>query len=201
MRKGNITLTVLAVLVGGPFLVWWTTYNGLVRSDEQVSQTYAQVQNVMQRQADLIPNLVETVKGYAAHEHKTLTQVTEARSKLSAVARMSPTELAANPELQKQLIEAQAQMGAAIGGIQATFTREAYPQLQANANFQSLMASLEGSQNRISTERRKNQLAVQEYNLKTRTAISGLVARQHGFQPKPYFEASAQGQQTPQVRF
>lgn len=200
----KILAGILAVLLGVPViagLVWLSTYNGLVTGEENVNQTYAQVQNVMQRQAELIPNLVETVKGYASHENKTLTQVTEARGKLTAIAKMKPEDLAANPELQKQLIEAQAQMGQAIGGLQATFTREAYPQLQANENFKSLMAELAGSQNRITVERRKNQLAVQDFNIKTRTALSGMIARHHGFQAKPYFEASEQGRATPTVRF
>lgn len=195
---------IFAVLLGIPVvlgLAYWATYNGLVGSDEGVRQSYAQVQNVMQRQADLIPNLVETVKAAAAYEGKTLTAVTEARSKLSAVARMDPKDLAANPELQKQLIEAQGAMGSAIGGLQATFTREAYPQLQANSNFQSLMAELSGSQNRIAVERRKSQQAVQEYNIKTRSAFTGLVAQRHGFEAKPYFEAAATAQSAPQVRF
>lgn len=180
-------------------LTYWNVYNGLISGDENVRQTYAQVQNVMQRQADLIPNLVETVKGYAAHESKTLTQVTEARSKLSTVARMDPEKLAANPELQKQLIEAQAAAQQAMVSLNAV--REAYPQLQANQNFQTLMAELAGSQNRITVERRKNQLAVQDYNIKTRSAVSGFIARQHGFEAKPYFEATATAQNAPQVRF
>jgi len=198
-------LIALAIFVGLPLLAvltYWNIYNGLVSSDEAVRQTYAQVQNVMQRQADLIPNLVETVKGYAAHENKTLTEVTEARSKLSAVARLDPAKLAGDPELQKKLIEAQAAMGQAINGINATVTKEAYPQLQANENFKTLMAELSGSQNRIAVERRRNQLAVQAYNLKTRTALSGLVAQRHGFDPKPYFEASTAAQAgPPQVKF
>lgn len=180
-------------------LTYWGVYNGLVSADENVRQTYAQVQNVMQRQADLIPNLVETVKGYAAHENKTLIQVTEARSKLSAVARMDPEKLASNPDLQKQLIEAQNAAQQAMISLNAV--REAYPQLQANQNFQTLMAELSGSQNRISVERRRNQLAVQDYNVRTRTMISGYVARQNGFQVKPYFEATETAQTAPQVRF
>lgn len=200
MMKGFLTgLGILAAVVLIPVLTYWGIYNGLVSSDERVSQSYAQVQNVMQRQADLIPNLVETVKGYAAHENKTLTQVTEARSKLAAIARMDPEKLAANPELQKQLIEAQAASQQAMISLNAV--KEAYPQLQANQNFQTLMAELAGSQNRITVERRNNQLAVQAYNVQTRTVISGFVAQRHGFTAKPYFEASTTAQVPPQVKF
>lgn len=180
-------------------LTYWSLYNGLITSDEGVRQSYAQVQNVMQRQSDLIPNLVEAVKGYAAHESKTLTQVTEARSKLSSVARMDPDKLAANPELQKQLVEAQAAAQQAMVSLNAV--KEAYPQLQANQNFQTLMSELSGSQNRIAVERRKSQLAVQAYNIKTRSAVSGFVAQRHGFEAKPYFEALATAQTTPTVKF
>lgn len=190
------TLLLFPIIAG---LAYWSIYNGLVSSDEGVRQSYAQVQNVMQRQSDLIPNLVEAVKGYAAHESKTLTQVTEARSKLSSIARMDPEKLAANPDLQKQLVEAQASAQQAMVNLNAL--KEAYPQLQANQNFQTLMAELAGSQNRISVERRKSQFAVEAYNVKTRSLISGMVARSNGFEPKPYFEASATAQNTPQVRF
>lgn len=178
---------------------YWSMYNGLITADETVHETYAQVQNVMQRQADLIPNLVETVKGYANFESKTLTQVTEARSKLSAVARMDPDKLAANPELQKQLIEAQNATQQAMVSLNAM--KEAYPQLQANQNFQSLMAELSGSQNRITVERRRNQLVVQAYNVKTRSMLSGLVAKQLGFEAKPYFAATDTAQTAPKVSF
>lgn len=178
---------------------YWSMYQGLVGSEENVRFTYSQVQNVMQRQADLIPNLVETVKGYAQHESATLTKVTEARSKLSAVAKMDPEKLAANPELQKQLIEAQAAANQAM--LSLNVVKEAYPQLQANANFQTLMAELSGSQNRITVERMRSQRAVQDFNLRTRSAITGVVARTHGFEAKPYFEAAATAQSAPVVRF
>lgn len=174
-------------------------YNSLVTWDESVKQSYSQVQNVMQRQADLIPNLVETVKAAAAHENKTLVQVSEARARLTAVAKMDPEKLAADPALQKQLIDAQAATQQALLSINAL--REAYPTLQANANFRDLMAELSGSQNRITVERRKNQLAVQAYNVATRSALTGTIAKIHGFAPRPYFEAMEQGQVTPTVKF
>lgn len=189
-------------LLGAAFLLGsWAvgTANSLVHKDEGVGQSYAQVQNVMQRQADLIPNLVETVKGFAAHERQTLTSVIEARSKLTAVAKMDPAALANNPELQRQLVEAQVQMGQAMMNIGVL--NEKYPQLQANENFRSLMASLEGSQNRITVERRKNQLAVQDYNLVVRTFPGSFVAGYLGYSVKPYFAASDAAQSAPVVKF
>lgn len=198
----KIAGVVLGIIIT-PFLLiglWlWSATNGLVAADENVGQSYAQVQNVMQRQADLIPNLVETVKGYAAHESKTLTAVTEARSKLSSVAKMDPAALANDPALQKQLIEAQAQMSTAMLSLNAV--KEAYPQLQANDNFKQLMASLEGSQNRITTERRKNQQAVQSYNVYVRSFPASYVASAQGYKSKPYFAANDAAQSVPQVKF
>lgn len=194
LRKYGIWVGLGLVVVIG-----WSSFNGLVSSDEAVKRSYSQVQNVMQRQADLIPNLVESVKGYAAHENKTLAQVTEARGRLTAVAKMDPEKLAANPELQKQLIEAQTITRDAAVSLQAV--REAYPDLKANQNFTALMAELAGSQNRISVERRNNQKAVEDYNNRVRVIPGVVVARATGFAARPYFEATEAGQQTPQVKF
>jgi LemA protein len=174
---------------------YWSLYNGLHTADESVSQHYSQVQNAMQRQADLIPALVKTVRESTKYESSVLIQVTEARSKLSAVAKMDPEKLSANPELQRQLIEASQAAGVSLSAV-----REAYPDLKANANFQSLMAELSGSQNRIAQERRKAQLATEAYNRRTRTAVSGWVARRHGFERRDYFRAESQAS-APTVEF
>lgn len=123
MKKTWIIGAVAAAIV----LMAISSLNGLARLDEDVSNSYAQVQNVMQRQADLIPNLVETAKGYAGHENKTLVGVSEARSRLTAVARMSPDQIANDPALQKQMIEAQANMQKSVMELNAV--REAYPAL------------------------------------------------------------------------
>jgi LemA protein len=185
-----------AVLV----LIYGTMFNGLVGKDENVKQSYAQVQNAMQRQADLLPNLVETVKGYAGHENKTLTAVIEARSQVSAVAKMDPAKISNDPAMQRQLIEAQQNMGKALLSLNAV--REAYPELKTAPLFVSLMADIAGSQNRISTERRKNQLAVQDFNSTVRAFPRTVVASLHGFAPKPYFEANEAAQAgPPQVKF
>ncbi|MGR4927322.1 LemA family protein [Bradyrhizobium sp. CAR08] len=186
----------VVVLVG----LWaLTSFNGFVRMDENVQNSYAQVQNVMQRQADLIPNLVETAKAYAGHENKTLVGVAEARSKLSTVAKMDPDKLAKDPDLQKQLIEAQQTMQKSV--VELNMVREAYPQLQANENFRALMSELSGSVNRIAVERMRNQQTVRDYNAAVRTLPRSLLASAGGFTPKPYFQASDTAQGTPQVKF
>lgn len=176
-----------------------SSFNGLVSLDQGVQQSYAQVQNVMERQAELIPNLVETAKGYAGHENKTLVGVSEARSKLSAVAKMDPEKLAKDPELQKQLIQAQNDMQKSI--VELNSVREAYPQLQANTNFQTVMAELSGSQNRITIERQRNQKAVQSYNQAVLVFPRRILASIGGYQPRPYFQASDSAQSAPVVKF
>jgi len=193
--KWGISVAVAIILA----LFAMAKYNTFVGLEEKVNQTYSQVQNVMQRQADLIPNLVETVKGYAAHENKTFTMVAEARSKLTAVGKMDPAKLANDPELQKKLIEAQQAANQAMISLNAV--KEAYPQLQANENFKSLMAELAGSQNRITVERMANQKAVQEYNQTVRVVPGALVAGLFGFKTKPYFQADDGAQKAPQVKF
>lgn len=195
MKKSWIAYGIIAI-VG----LWaMTSFNGFMKLDQDVQRTYAQVQNVMQRQADLIPNLVETAKGYAGHENKTLVGVTEARSKLSAVAKMDPEKLAKDPELQKQLIQAQTDMQRSLMDLNAV--REAYPQLQANSNFQTVMAELAGSQNRITVERQRNQRSVQEYNQAVLVFPRRVLASLAGYQARPYFQASETAQAVPQVKF
>ena len=192
-------LIVAGVLAG--FVALWSvgSYNGMVGLDENVNQTYAQVQNVLQRQAELIPNLVETVKGYAAHESGTFQKVTEARNQIAAVAKVDPRELANNPDLQRQVIDAQKEIGQAL--VRLTATREAYPDLKANTQFTTLMAELAGSINRVTVERRKNQIAVQEYNQAVRVFPRVVFASLFGFKTKPYYEAAASSQTAPTVKF
>lgn len=195
---------MFSVIIGIPVMVGLyllSAYNGLIRGDEAVKQSYAQVQNVMQRQVELLPNLVEVVKGAANFESSTLVKITEARSKLTAVAKLDPEKLATNPELQKQLIEAQTAMTQAMSGLNIAV--EAYPQLKANSAFMGLMSEVAGSQNRISVERRKNQQAVQAWNSQVRTFPRNFVANwsNAGFDVRPYFEADAAAQHAPQIKF
>lgn len=173
--------------------------NGLVNKDEMVNQTYSQVQNVMQRQAELIPNLVETVKAYAQFEKETFTQVAEARSKAGGVINVDPAKIANNPELQKQFLEAQQSLGNTIGRL--LMLQEKYPELKAEKGFQDLRTELTGSINRVTVERRRNQLAVQDYNQSIRSFPTVVVAKILGYQGKPYFTADADAQRAPKVKF
>ncbi len=188
-----ITLAVAGVLVLGGF----SSYNSMVNDDENVNQTYSQVQTSMQRMADLLPNLVQVVKGYASHEKDTLEGVAAARSGLTAVAKLNPADLAKNPELQKQLIEAQTNMASAM--VKVSVLGERYPDLKAAPLFQNLMVETTGSVNRIADARRKNQLAINEYNKSVRSVPRIIYANALGFGPKPYFEAKSQD--VPQISF
>lgn len=195
MYKWLIPLGIVVVL--GVWIVG--SANGLVAKDETVNQTYAQVQNVMQRQAELIPNLVETVKAYAKFEQETFTKVSEARAKAGGVINIDPKQIANNPELQKQFLDAQNTLAGSLGRLLAL--NEKYPELKADKGFQDLRTELTGSINRVTVERRKNQLAVQEYNQAIRTFPSVIVARTLGYATKPYFTADADAQRAPKVNF
>ncbi len=171
-------------------------YNSLVKLDERVQAQWAQVQNVYQRRADLIPNLVNTVKGAANFEKETLTQVIEARSKATAVT-VDPTKL--TPESIEKFQAAQGQLTSALGRLLAV--SEAYPELKANANFQELQAQIEGSENRITEERRKFNEVTQEFNSKIRSFPTNLTAGMFGFSKKGYFQADAGAEKAPKVQF
>ena len=173
-------------------------YNGLVSGDENVKAAWAQVKNVYQRRADLIPNLVNTVKGSAQHEEKVLTEVTAARASATQV-KLSVDDLS-NPEKVKQFEEAQAKLSSSLGRLIAT--AESYPDLKANAAFRDLMTQLEGTENRISTERRRYNEAVRDYNVKTREFPSVIAAKIWGFKPKEPFKATtANAEKAPEVKF
>lgn len=175
----------------------YSGYNGLVSADENVGQTYSQVQNQMQRQADLLPNLAETVKGYASHENDTFTQIASARSALTAVAKLDPRELSKDPELQKKLIEAQTEMSQTM--VKLNSIKENYPELKAAPLFQNLMVSIEGSTNRVAEARRQNQLAVQTFNKSVRSLPTVIYAGAMGFSAKPYFEAADSAKVAPKL--
>lgn len=171
-------------------------YNTMVQLDEQVTSQWAQVENVYQRRADLIPNLVSSVKGAAAHEQETLTQVTEARAKASSI-QVDPANL--TPESIAQFQAAQGALSQSLGRLLATV--EAYPDLKANQNFLDLQAQLEGTENRITVERQKFNTVTQEYNSKIRTFPNNLTAGMFGFKPKGYFQAEAGSNKAPKVEF
>ena len=197
MKKSVITLIAIAAVV---FLLgcWYVSkHNQIIDADQNVQTKFGELQNQMQRQADLIGNLVETVKGNAAFERGTFTEISEARSNVNAIAKMDPSKINNNPDLQKQLIEAQTKMSSAIVKLNAA--REAYPDLKANDAFKSLMYQLEGTQNRITTARGRTQTSIQYYNGLIMKFPGSLAAS--GYAPKPYFQASEAAQTAPQVKF
>jgi LemA protein len=192
-NSNRITLILLAVFL--PFLSG-CGYNTLVNQDETVSQMWAQVENAYQRRADLIPNLVNTVKGYADFEQETLTQVIEARSKATGI-NINPEEL--TPEAIQNFQAAQEQLSSALSRLMVVVER--YPELKANQNFLELQAQLEGTENRIAFERKKFNDAVAEYNRSVRRFPRNIVAAIFGFDRKGYFEADEGSQTAPEVQF
>lgn len=189
--------TIILLVVLGVMLVWGvTSYNGLVRADENVSTAWSNVENQYQRRADLIPNLVNTVKGYAAHEQETLDAVVSARTRATQVV-VDAEEM--TPEKLQQFQKAQGEVGTALGRLLAI--TEAYPDLKANQNFLELQAQLEGTENRISVERRNFNDAARRFNTSIRTFPRNLIAGMCGFEKRPYFEAEESAAKAPEVKF
>ena len=171
-------------------------YNKMVTMEEQVTSQWAQVENVYQRRADLIPNLVNTVKGYAAHEQETLEGVIEARSKATSV-NIDPTKL--TPESIQQFNQAQEGLSSALSRLMVVVER--YPDLKANQNFLDLQAQLEGTENRITVERKKFNETTQTYNAYIRKFPQVIYAGWFGFEKKTYFEAQQGAEKAPEVQF
>ncbi|MBW7467024.1 LemA protein [Pontibacter aydingkolensis] len=171
-------------------------YNTMVQKDETVEAAWANVQNAYQRRADLVPNLVNTVKGAANFEQETLTRVIEARAKATSV-NISPDNL--SPENIQRFQQAQGELSGALSRLLVSVER--YPELKANQNFLELQAQLEGTENRIAVERRKFNEAVQDYNTTVRSFPTNLMAGIFGFERKGHFEAEAGAQQAPTVEF
>ena len=187
-----IVLGVVAVIA-----IWMVgAYNGLVTKEERVSEAWANVETVYQRRADLIPNLVNTVKGYAAHEQETLQAVTEARTKSTAI-NIDPST--ATPAQMEAWMKAQGEVGSALGRLIAI--AESYPELKANQNFMELQKQLEGTENRISTERRKYNEQVRNFNAKIRRFPTNIVAGIFNFDKKVMFEAQEGAEVAPNVQF
>jgi LemA protein len=195
--KGAITLVVLALVLGAVGCGATSSYNSLVQSDEQVQQAWANVQTTYQRRADLIPNLVETVKGAADFEQETLTAVTEARAKATSI-QVAPEDLE-NPQQLQQYQQAQSALGKSLGRLLAV--SENYPQLQATQSFSDLQAQLEGTENRITVARRDYNNAVRQYNTQVRSFPTVLFASLMGFDQKASFEAEQGAEQAPDVNF
>jgi len=196
-KVGLIVLVVLVILVLIGYASIKNMYNNFVTLDEGVKQSWSQVQNVYQRRLDLIPNLVSTVKGYAAHEKETLQGVTEARSKMGGVMQLKAEDL--TPENLAQFQQAQAGLGAALQRLMVVVER--YPDLKANQNFIRLQDELAGTENRIAVERRRFNEAVQKYNETIRKFPNMIFAGMFGFTQKAYFEAAEAAQEAPKVEF
>lgn len=196
MSTKKKTWIIVGVVVS--ILTIWmiSAYNGMVSAEEGVSSAWSQVENVYQRRADLIPNLVNTVKGYAAHETSTFTEIVNARAKATQIT-VDPSNL--SPEEIAKFNEAQGELGTALGKLLAI--TEAYPDLKANQNFLELQAQLEGTENRIATERKKFNEAAQAYNVKIRKFPNSILSSMFGFEKKGYFEAQAGADKAPEVQF
>lgn len=195
MKKGKgliILLAVVAVLV----LAGIRINNRMVSLDEEVTQAWSNVENVYQRRADLIPNLVATVKGYAEHESKTLQDVIEARTKATSINIDAENMTAQDLE---EFQKAQSEVGGALGRLIAI--GESYPDLKANQNFLELQTQLEGTENRIAVERRNFNEVAKTYNTFIRKFPNSLFAGILGFDKKPYFEAEEGSEKAPKVEF
>ena len=190
--KKWIWIGVVAVVA----IFFYATYNGFVNREEGLKSAWSNVGTQYQRRADLIPNLVNTVKGYAAHETQTLNEVTEARARATSI-NLSADDL--TPERLAQFQRAQAEVRSALGRLIAV--SESYPDLKANQNFLELQAQLEGTENRIAVARKDFNAAAQQYNVSVRRFPANLVARMFGFGQKPYFESAEGAAAAPQVTF
>ena len=193
LSKSLIGIIAAVVIIGG-----WavSAYNGMVGEQEKATTAFANVQSAYQRRADLIPNLVETVKGYAAHEKETLEGVVNARSKATQMT-VDPENL--TPEKLQEYQKAQGELGAALGRLIAI--SESYPDLKANENFRDLQVQLEGTENRINEARNKFNAVVQDYNVVIRSFPKNILAGLFGFDKMTKFEAEAGAEKAPEVKF
>lgn len=194
MKKGLVITGIIVIIAIILYSSIKGTYNTMVGKDESVTAAWAQVQNVYQRRADLIPNLVNTVKGYAAHEKETLEGVVEARAKATSV-NVNPSD----PQSLQQFQQSQDQLGSALSRLMVVV--EKYPDLKANQNFLDLQAQLEGTENRITVERQKFNEAAQDFNTYIRSFPRNIYANIFNFERKAYFQARAGTEQAPEVQF
>lgn len=196
MKKGLIIIGIILIIIFIVYGFFAGKYNTMVELQEAIPQQWAQVEAQYQRRADLIPNLVNTVKGYADFEQETLTRVMEARASATQV-KIDPTNI--TPEALARFQEAQAGVGSALGRLLAV--AENYPNLKANENFLDLQAQLEGTENRITVARTRFNDVVQPYNVYIKRFPNNMLAGMYGFQPKGYFEATQGSEVAPTVTF
>ncbi len=191
--KKNLIIIGVIVLLG-----FWvmSMYNSMVKMDEKVGAQWANVETAYQRRADLIPNLVNTVKGYATHERETLEAVVKARAQATST-KIDPSNL--TPEKLQEFQKAQSGLSGALSKLLVVVER--YPDLKANQNFLELQAQLEGTENRISVERRKFNEVAKEYNQAIRTFPKNMLAGIFGFEKKAYFKAAEGSENAPKVEF
>lgn len=191
-----ITIAVIVVLFIAGFSWVKGTYNTMITQDEGVKTAWSQVENQYQRRLDLIPNLVNTVKGYASHERETLEGVVTARAKATQTT-IDPSNL--NEETMQKFQSAQGELSSALSRLMLVIER--YPDLKANQNFLELQAQLEGTENRISVERKRFNEVAQSYNTYVRSFPNNILSGTFGFQPKAYFAAESGAEKAPQVEF
>lgn len=193
MKRNTIIIIAAIVAIVGYCM---SSYNTLVGQDEAVGTAWSNVENQYQRRVDLIPNLVNTVKGYASHEKETFEAVVSARAKATQttvdIDDLTPEKIAAYQKVQGEL-------GSALGRLLAI--TENYPELKANENFKELQAQLEGTENRISTERHKFNEVAKTYNTSIRRFPKNIIASMFGFEKRPYFEAQEGAEKAPEVKF
>jgi LemA protein len=196
MKKNTIILLSAIVFLVATALMSISSYNGLVTLDEGVKSQWGNVETQYQRRADLIPNLVATVKGYATHEQSTLEGVIAARAKATQIT-VDPTKITA--EKLQEFQAAQGQISAALGRL--IMLKETYPELKADKNFIELQAQIEGTENRISVERTRFNETAQAYNTAIRKFPRSIIASIGNFEAKPYFEAEKTAEKAPVVKF
>ena len=191
-------VTIISIIIILVLLFTWviSTNNKLISQDESVKSAWSQVENVYQRRSDLIPNLVQTVKGYAAHEKETFEAVIQARA---AATQMKIDINKVTPEQIQKFQVSQNQLSSALGKLMVVGER--YPELKANENFLDLQKQLEGTENRISVERKNFNEITQKYNTTIRSFPESFIAHIIGMQPKPYFEMQKKSSQNPEIQF
>lgn len=194
--KKIVKIVIIVAIILAIYLWFKSGYNAMVMKQESVQASWAQVENVYQRRADLIPNLVATVKGYAEHEQGTLTAVIEARAKATGVT-IDPSNI--TPEQLAQFQEAQDQLSGALSRLLVSIER--YPELKANENFMALQSQLEGTENRITVERQKFNETAMDYNQYIRKFPRNIIANMFDFEKVGYFKAQAGSEVAPKVEF
>ena len=203
MKKTALVGCLLAVLALGGVLAFALVgqFNGLVSAEQLVEEAWSQVQNVYQRRADLVPNLVETVKGSAAFEQETLTAVVEARSRVGQISQAATQEILNDPQKFAQFQQAQDGLSSALSRLLVVIER--YPELQSTVAFRDLMTQLEGTENRITVERRRFNEVARDFNTRLMRFPTNVFARLLGwhFSKRPYFEATPTAQEAPKVDF